>query len=440
MKYIKTYESFTPIKINSAKPFKVKKGLLKNAIYLQKGIKSDRKRLGKEKDPHKRTKLNNDKNSKIKKLRDVSFKTLKQAEYFRNNPVKENYSDEDEKKNLIQVLESPDFKPEDIVNYIGLDEDDYKLKSDNYYRYEPEYSKDNITLHVNSKDLERLLNLDEGIINNFIKLTSYYNDYEYYVEYDELNYLTYYLPAETITNIKKFAKLFKFKLKLDKGVIKEGEIVKLFEYLGLKDKLKDFKNEISMEKERAVESEAKDLLKSLPFSLSYSDIRDPKFDTELVFDYSEVIQYIKEHNLEVKTLIQFLENVSKFTNDFNYDFENEASQETNGYKDLIREVDNTIENYTISPDDIFVKLIQVDNLKAFKDNFNKAIFSYYYDVFIDYKKVEMNLFKLALYYKGQILDWIMTPEFEEKMKKRTAEEFESYEQFIYKEQAGKFNI
>ena len=44
MKYIKTFENYTPIKINSAKPFKVKKGLLKNAIYLQKGIKSDKKR------------------------------------------------------------------------------------------------------------------------------------------------------------------------------------------------------------------------------------------------------------------------------------------------------------------------------------------------------------------------------------------------------------
>jgi glycerophosphoryl diester phosphodiesterase len=439
MKYIKTYENYTPIKINSAKPFKVKKGLLKNAIYLQKGIKSDRKRLEKEKDQHKRTKLNNDKNSKIKKLRDVSFKTIKQAEYFRNNPVKENYSD-DEKKNLMQVLESPDFKPEDIVNYIGLDEEDYKLKSGSYYRYEPEYSKDNITLHVNSKDLERLLNLDDGIINYIRKLTDYHNDYEYYVEDEELNYLNSYLPVETITNIKKFAKLFKFKLKYDKDGIKEGEIVNLFEYLGLKDKLKDFKNEISMEKERAVESEAKDLLKSLPFSLNYSDIRDDKFDIELVFDYSEVIEYIKENNLEVKTLMEFLENVSKFTNDFNYEFETEASQETDGFKDLIRDVDNTIENYTISPDDIFVKLIQVDNLKAFKENFNKAIFSYNYDVYIDYKKVEMNLFKLALYYKGQILDWIMTPEFENKIKNKSAQDFESYEQFIYKEQAAKFNI
>ena len=122
MKYIKTYENFKPITINSAKPFKVKKGLLKNAVYLQKGIKSDRKRLGREKDPAKRTKLNNDKNSKIQKLKSISFKTLKQAEYLRNNPVKESYSDDedDDKQNLIQILESPDFKPEDIESRSGL--------------------------------------------------------------------------------------------------------------------------------------------------------------------------------------------------------------------------------------------------------------------------------------------------------------------------------
>ena len=34
----------------------------------------------------------------------------------------------------------------------------------------------------------------------------------------------------------------------------------------------------------------------------------------------------------------------------------------------------------------------------------------------------------------------MTPEFEEKMRKRTKEEFEEYEQFLYKATAYKFNL
>lgn len=437
MKYIKTYENFTPIKINSAKPFKVKKGLLKNAIYLQKGIKSDKKRLEKEKDSHKRNKLNNDKNSKIKKLRDVNFKTLKQAEYFRNNPVKESYLEDDE-KNLIQVLESPDFKPEDIVNYIGLDEEDYKLKSGSYYRYEPEYYDDKLFIFMKSSELDNILNKQEGTTNFILTLDAYYNNYEYYVDDSELDYLGNYLPKETIIELKKFAKLFKYKLKFDKDGIKECEIYNFFIYLGLKDKLDDFKNEISMENERAVEKLARHLIKSLPLILSFEHNGD--FDIELEFNYKKIVEYMKENKLEVYSIKELLENVSEFT-DFSNEIEYDGGKEEYiDYKDLIRDVDNTIENYTISPDDIFVKLIQVDNLKAFQDNFSKAIFNYNYDVFIDYKKMEMNLFKLAAHYKGEILQWFMTKEFEEKMKKRTADEFESYEQFIYKEQAAKFNI
>jgi len=116
MKHIKTFEDFKPITINSAKPFKVKKGLLKNAVYLQKGIKSDRKRLEKEKDSHKRTKLNNDKNHKINKLRDISFKTIKQAQYLKDNPVKENYLEHSIQQNYSPTFQ--DFESEDFV--IGL--------------------------------------------------------------------------------------------------------------------------------------------------------------------------------------------------------------------------------------------------------------------------------------------------------------------------------
>jgi hypothetical protein len=438
MKYIKSYENFKPITINSAKPFKVKNGLLKNAVYLQKGIKSDRKRLGKEKDPHKRTKLNNDKNSKIKKLRDISFKTLKQAEYFRNNPIKEN-SNVDEKENLIQVLESPDFKPENIANYIGLDEKDYKLKSSGYYRYEPEYDKDSLTLFMKSSKLEKLVNIESNILEYYLQFNGYYSGYEYYVDEDELNYIERYLNPEITIKIKEFAELFKFNLKLeDDGNIEDGEINKLFNYLGLKDKLDDFITEISYENERAVSKTAKDSIKSLPFELSsqYSN----GFDLELNFDYDTIIEYMKKHKLDVKTIAEFLENVSEF-NDFSYDIESEHYENLGDFKDLKKEIKDTIVNYINSPEEIFEKIIAIDNLEAFKDNFEYAVFDYNYNIWIDYNRVYLNLFKLSKHYNGKILQWILTPEFENKLKEeKTAEEIEAYEQFIFKETVSKFNM
>ena len=439
MKYIKTYENFKPITINSAKPFKVKNGLLKNAIYLQKGIKSDRKRLEKEKDPHKRTKLNNDKNFKIRKLKDISFKTLKQAEYLKNNPIKENLK---EKKILIEVLESPDFKPEDIVNYIGLDEKDYKIDFfTNYRGQDPEYYDDKLKLFMKAQKLDDILDKEEGIINYILKLDAYYNDYDFYVDKSELDYIGNYLPKETITEIKKFANLFNFSLKLDEdGDIEIGEIYKLFKYLGLKSNLEDFRNEISNENTRAVEKLARYLIKSLPFNLSFEYTGN--FDIELEFNYKDIIDYMKENKLEVYSIKELLENISEF-NDFSYEIEynGEKDEYLEGFKDLIKEVDNVIENYIISPDDIFPKLIAIDNLKAFQENFDKAIFNYNYDVSIDYNSKRLDLFRLAKHYKGKILQWFISPEFEKKLKEEKSEaEFENYEQFMYKENAAKYNI
>lgn len=437
MKYIKTYENFKPIKINSAKPFKIKKGLLKNAVYLQKGIKSDRKRLLKEKDPAKSRKLNDDKNAKIQKLKDISFKTLKQAEYLRNNTVKENVDNED--KNLISVLESPDFQPEDIQKYIGLDEKEYKLKSSSYYNYDPEYDKDSITIFMKSKKLEDLMDIDNDIIDHLLSFDNHYNNYEYYVEDDELDYLESYLTSELTIKVKELAQLFKFELELESdGNIKKGETRKLFNYLGLKDKLEDFKTEMSWENERAVTKTAKEIIKSLPFDLSHE--YSGEFDLELIFEYDTMIEYMKKHNLDVKTISEFLENISE-ASDFSYEFEYDHYSNLGDFNDLKKEIDNAVDNYISSPDEIFPKLVAIDNLEAFQNNFEHALFDYTYDVSIKYDRKRLDLFRLAKEYNGKILKWFISPEFEKKIKEESSEEeIENYEQFIFKGDATKYNL
>ena len=121
MRYIRTYENFKPIKVNNEKPFKVKKNIDKSIQFLQRRIKSLRKRLEVGKNPHKRkhSDMNRDKNTKIQQLKDLTFKQLKQNAYLRENPpVKESYDDESEK--LLDVLTSPDFKPNNIENIFHL--------------------------------------------------------------------------------------------------------------------------------------------------------------------------------------------------------------------------------------------------------------------------------------------------------------------------------
>jgi hypothetical protein len=118
MKYIKTYENFTPITINNAKPFKVKQGLNKSMMVLRKSITSLRRRLGEEKSAKRRSELNRDINIKTQKLAELNFKNLKQIEYFANNPIVENLENSE---TLLSVLKSEDFKPEDILNYMGFD-------------------------------------------------------------------------------------------------------------------------------------------------------------------------------------------------------------------------------------------------------------------------------------------------------------------------------
>ncbi len=128
MKHLKTFENFKPIKINNAKPFKIKKNLDTNIRYLQKGIKSLRSRLGKQKSLKKRSQMNQDINKRVKKLSDVTFKQLKQAEYLKNNPIKESL--EDQSETLLSILKSSDFKKEDILKFIGFNENEYEFKLD----------------------------------------------------------------------------------------------------------------------------------------------------------------------------------------------------------------------------------------------------------------------------------------------------------------------
>ena len=437
MKYLKTYDNFEPIKHNLAKPFKVKKNIDTSINHLNTRIKSLRKRLGNQKFGYgklrrKRTEMNTDKNQKIQKLKDLSFKKIKQTTYLIEHPLKENAENP---KNLLEVLEFPDFKPEDIEKYIGLDKKDYKIEEDYYHN--PTYDENQLTLLIKPKKLENLMDIDDyngGIIEYLLRLDSSYRDYKYDIQDDELNYLQNYLADDVLNKIKELGKLFDYKIKPRK----EGKIHEFFDYLGLKSELEDFKNEMRYEHERAIEKTAGVILKSIPFNICYS--RDSDFNLELNFQYEEMKNYIKENKLfKVTTIKEFLENISE-SSDFNYEFEYEHYDELGDFKDLKSSVEDAVDKYLDSPDDIFVNLIEVDNLELFKKKVDLAYFDYVYDRWVKNKRVSMNLFQLAKEYNNSIVTWLKSKEFENIIYKRSKDEIDNYEEFVFGEDVRAFNL
>ena len=194
MIYIQSFENFKPIKINSLKPYKPKKNIGKSIRYLQKGIKSLRRRLDDPKNMNNsninRSKMVKDKNDKIQKLKELSYRQLKQAEYTKNN-ITENNSKE---KTLCNFLRSDNFDYKEIINYIGLDE---HLK--NYI--EVTYDKNAVYLHTNSDTLSYILGTFSDNIDFCMNL--YFNNIEYldgYYDIREIDYIEDYISKKSQKN------------------------------------------------------------------------------------------------------------------------------------------------------------------------------------------------------------------------------------------------
>lgn len=437
MKYIKTYEFFKPIKINNEKPFKIKKNIDRSMKYLQTGISSLKNRIYKEKDIKKRADMNKLLNQKIKELKDLQFKKVKQTAYLKENPIEESVENND--VNLITILKdivSEKLEPFEIEKYMGFDEDEYEFSHQyNSIIYDKLVDNNGMTFQTNFSEIEDIKGLEEGVITWILNLTNYYSGYEYYVDESEMNYLDRYLKKDLLHKIEKLAKKFKYKINVDR----EGDIRNFFEYLGLNDDLKDFENEISMENERAVEKAANATIKSLPFELE-EKYNDKNFNCEISINYDTIINYMEKNNLEVSSIKEFIENVSEL-DDFSYEIEYNHYEYLENFDDLKRSVENVVNKYLEQPDEVFPNIIKYDKLKTFKKNINLALFSYNYDIWLKGDRELANLFKIAKFYDNNIYKWLLTDDFEEILKKIGDErDMENYMDFRVGENMRKFNI
>lgn len=430
MKYIKHYDNFKPIKINNAKPFKVKKNISKSIQFLQKRINSLRRRMQEQESLKKRSEMNREISSKIQKLSDLTRYQLKQAEYLKNNPVTENVQIENAQpettkpkyNTLLELLESETFEPADILNYIGIDENEYEIPTEYKYGegYVDKISYNGFVMVTKFKTVEYIMGVESNIFRYIESWTTSYNQNEYYVDNDEMNYLHNYITDEISEKIKKLADLFDYEINIEG----EGEIVKLFEYLGLNSSLEDFKTEIAYENERAIEKAAKELISSLPFQIeSFYDHNNRDFDCELYFDFDEMFKFIKEHNKGVSTIENFLESVSNAI-DIGYEFEYDMKYGYIGdFEDLKKNMNNELDKYVDNPDDVFPKLIEQDRLELFKDKVEElALFDTYYDFWFKYDRKHMNLVEMAILYDNSITKWMCTKEFRTILKEKVSNE------------------
>jgi hypothetical protein len=413
MKYLKTYENFKPIKINSAKPFKVKKNIQKSVLYLQKHLKGLKNMLDNEKNYKRRSEINKDISKKKEKLKNLAIHKLKQAEYLKTNPIIENVDNEQE--NLDTILSSiteDNFKK--VLDYIGIDDTDYEINKTYYDRNFPDgkmYNDIELHLLISHSDLENIMGIENGTINYVQGWSSDYGNCDYYVDDDELNYIYHYLNDETYTKIEKLAKIFDYEIDTSDDDNGEGKIAEFFNYLGLKDVLEDVKSEIAMENERAITRVAHDALKKLPFEIGYSG--DYKKDLEIIFEYKEIIEYIKKYNLKVKTFKELLENIYD-TDDLNYDIEYSDSKQKyiGDFEDVRKEINDACDKYIDNPDEIFPKLIVIDNLELIQNKKELANFFYVYNGWIKYERVDYRLFEYAKHYNNEIFKWFKSYDFQ----------------------------
>jgi len=315
---------------------------------------------------------------------------------------------------VLKNILSKRIVPSNISKYIDLDPNkfvhvlDYVWKNDKKVE---DYSSTELELDTTYRDLEDLLNIEEGTINHIESMCSHYGGYEYYVDNDELNYIDGYLKTETIEQIKKLAFLFGYKKSLKEEERGVSNIKIFFEYLGLDAILNEIKCEISSEHEEAAHQAAAALIKSLPFSMASSS--HGKKDLQISFDYKSVIEYIKNNKLEnINSIKDLLENIPN-SDEFDYSFEYDSTQEYMGdFSEIDKLVSEKIENYVTFPDELFQFLVKNNNVELIKKKKDLAIYTDKYLYWHNYDRTTSTLFGIAKFNENDVLTWFKSYEFQ----------------------------
>jgi len=299
-----------------------------------------------------------------------------------------------------------------VDNIIKLDKDDYEIKTNP--------SKNNLIIEINEDKLCFYLGVEDKTISWFENLSDQFNDYSYQFDEDEYGDLKYYLNDNSKDTIKELADYVDYDIDVNDGL----KIKKMFDYLGLYDISYEIKEKIIETKTSKIKIEAEKIIENLPFKID-SDFNQSK-EYSIIFNYKDVIEYIKEHNLtdvySFETFLNRVGNIEKldftFEKNINYDFDDFETLNDCVYDEIGELIDDPI--------DLFGCIVKKDNLKLLKNKIED----------IDFTDMTKNVLKGHIVYSdyylfqlaekdGKVYNWFKTYD----LQKYMMEKFDEKEMF-----------
>ena len=367
------------------------------------------------------------------------MKIVKNFESFLNENENEN-----DNKTLDEVLLSDDFDKFDILKYLKLGKlnKDFEFYKDiNYDNREiiENIDDNNLLMVININYLEKLLDLDQGILQHLLDINAYYDYNSYYIDDDELNYINEYLDDKEINKLKELSELFKYKSDFNK----HGEIREFLEYLTLDNLLLDLKSEISTIHERAIKESIKKAIDDLPFLIEYvsngCSYNNKNFNLYIEVDYNKLCEYIKSKNIEVYTFLDVLEYV--FSDSiFSFNEMEDDKYDYINYDTFKKSFNYEIDYLLQETDSIFPNLIKYNKLDIFKNAIEHSNFYETYRLDVRNYYDNYNLFQISEIFDNDITKWLRSKEFENYIiKNGTHYERKEYEKFMIRE-IDKYNL
>lgn len=329
-------------------------------------------------------------------------------------PVKE-YPEKTELKTIMWDIYARVVSPESIDKFIDLDDYSIEVFHQNKkprWRSEEEEVNDCVTITMEDRDLEEVLNCEQGLLSYCDQVASYYSNYEWYFDESEYDYIERQIDDDNTEKLKKLAKIIDYELKLDKkGKIDDGEIYKLYNYIGLTHDLEEIKWDISVVKSRAIQVSAQNMIDKLPFHRTRAGSGED--EKELTFYYKDMIEYINEKKLkEIYTFKDLIETIGRLTH-LDYDFEYDYAQFEGEYTDLNRHIDQNIDEYIDEPQNIFGYAAASGNLELVEFGREKELLDINEKVYVTTKKNNRKewyyIFAIAT---GDVLEYFKSYDFQ----------------------------
>jgi len=322
------------------------------------------------------------------------FKIFENSLYSEFKKAEELTKTSDEDENII-------FK-----DIIGIDQSEYKYDAtQNHYG--------DLSLYFKKDDLQKLLEVEDGILDFALQFTGY-NNYYYEVDNSEVGY---YLDSEGEVLINKLFKMLDIKEKPE-----PENIYELFEALGSKNiEIYDITGEIEYEFTAAVKYNCSEALKTLPFDLS-REYNNKHYDYELVFEFDKIEEYIEKNKLEdINTLNDLIENFS--FDDFSWEVLNSPWESNYSMKfdDVYKEFNKSVKELIEKLEDGMKEPEYKDpmQLDLFKDvdeevlrkaiEYQPITYNYQYEVF---KNMSIRDLHYAKDVGGKVLGWFKSYEFQ----------------------------